>query len=65
MKEMTNQEKAIIYDECLRESDALQRANSKLKAEHVGNITPELQKILDKNNKRITELVRRLESLFE
>lgn len=62
---MTNDQKAIIYDECLRESDALQRANSKLKAENVGNITPELQQILDKNNKRISELVARLESLFQ
>jgi hypothetical protein len=62
---MTNEQKAQVYDECLRESDRLQRENSKLKSEHVGNITPELQKILDKNNAKISELVRRLESLFE
>ena len=61
---MTNEQKAIVYDECLRESDRLQRENSKLKSEHTGNITPELQKIIDKNNKRITEIVTKLESLF-
>jgi len=62
---MTDEQKAIVYDECLRESDRLQRANSKIKSEHAGNITPELQKILDKNNKRISELVTKLESLFQ
>jgi hypothetical protein len=35
---MNNQEKAIVYDQLLFESDKLQRENSKLKSQHVGNI---------------------------
>jgi hypothetical protein len=62
---MTNDQKAMVYDACLRESDMLQRANSRLKAEHVTSMTPEVQKTIEKNNERIAELVRMLENLFE
>ena len=48
---MTNQEKAYIYDQCLRDSDRLQRENSKLKSDYVGNIPPDIQKIIDQNNR--------------
>lgn len=61
---MTNNEKAVIYDNCVRESDKLQRENSKIKSDYVGNIPQEQQNILDKNNKRISELVKTLENLF-
>lgn len=61
---MNNQDKAIIYDNCLRESDALQRTNSKLKSEWAGNIPPHVQEQIDRNDKRIAELVSKLESLF-
>lgn len=61
---MTNEEKSIIYDDCLRESDYLQRRNSKLKSEYVGNIPPEIQNEIDGNIRKIDYLVKRLESLF-
>lgn len=61
---MNNQDKAIIYDNCLRESDALQRANSKMKSEYVGNIPPHIQEQINRNDKRIAELVAKLEGLF-
>jgi hypothetical protein len=62
---MNNQDKAIIYDNCLRESDALQRANSKMKSEYAGNIPPQIQEQIKRNDKRIAELVAKLESLFK
>ncbi len=62
---MNNQDKAVIYDDCLRESDALQRANSKLKSEYVGNIPPQIQEQINRNDKRISELVTKLENLFK
>lgn len=62
---MNNQEKAIVYDQLLFESDKLQRENSKLKSEYVGNIPPNIQLVIDKNNARINVLVGRLESLFQ
>ena len=62
---MTNEEKSIIYDDCLRESDYLQRRNSKLKSEYVGNIPPEIQNEINGNTTRIEFLVKRLESLFD
>jgi hypothetical protein len=62
---MNNQDKAIIYDNCLRESDSLQRQNSKLKSEYVGNIPNNIQQQIDRNDKRIAELVTKLENLFK
>ena len=62
---MTAEEKAIIYDECLRESDYLQRINSKIRSENPINVPPELQETLTKNTNRINLLVKRLQSLFD
>ena len=62
---MNNDEKAMIYDNLLRESDKLQRENSKLKSEHAGNIPADKQNIIDTNNARIAVLVQKLESLFQ
>lgn len=64
IKNMTNQEKAVLYDQLIRESDALQRENSKLKSEYVTNIPPEVQQKIDKNNKRISILVGQFENLL-
>ena len=61
---MTNAEKAVVYDDLLRESDRLQRINSKIKSEHVGNIPPHLQQQIEENNRKIANLVYRLEYLF-
>lgn len=65
VNQMNNQDKAIIYDNCLRESDALQRQNSKLKSDWAGNIPPNIQEQINRNDKRIAELVAKLESLFK
>jgi hypothetical protein len=65
VNQMNNQDKAIIYDNCLRESDALQRQNSKLKSDWAGNIPPYVQEQINRNDKRIAELVAKLESLFK
>ena len=62
---MDNAEKALIYDECLRESDQLQRMNSKIKSDYAGNIPPHLQEQINKNTARIAVLVGRLENLFK
>lgn len=62
---MTNEQKAQLYDTCIRESDLLQRENSKIKSEYAGNIPQNQQSILDSNNARIEVLVKRLESLFQ
>lgn len=61
---MTNEQKAQVYDECLRESDRLQRENSKLKSEFVGDIPTQVQQQINKNDAIIAGLVGRLESLF-
>jgi len=62
--QMTNDEKAVIYDQCLRESDRLQRENSKLKSEYTTNIPFQIEETIRKNDARIAILVNRLESLF-
>lgn len=61
---MTNEEKARFYDDCIRESDKLQRENSKIKSEHAGNIPSHLENIIHTNEARIAVLVRKLEGLF-
>lgn len=62
---MTNQEKAVIYNQLIFESDKLQIENSKLKSQYVGNIPQDVQLVIDRNNARIAVLVGRLESLFQ
>jgi len=62
---MNNPQKAQIYDECLRESDQLQRENSKIKSEFAGNIPPHLQEKIRVNEARIAVLVGKLENLFK
>lgn len=62
---MNNDEKARIYEECLRESDVLQRQNSKIKSEFAGNIPPHLEEQIRRNEDRIAVLVGKLESLFK
>jgi len=62
---MNNADKALIYDECIRESDRLQRENSKIKSEFAGNIPPHLHEVLRQNDVKIAQLVSRLESLFK
>lgn len=62
---MTNANKALLYDDYLRESDALQRANSKIKSEFAGHIPPHLQEQIKKNEARIAIIVGKLEGLFK
>tara|TARA_R110000782_G_scaffold21299_1_gene57318 strand:- start:17274 stop:17462 length:189 start_codon:yes stop_codon:yes gene_type:complete len=62
---MTNEEKGQAYDNCIRESDVLQRVNSKIKSEYAGNIPEDQQLIINSNNTRIEQLVKILENLFE
>jgi hypothetical protein len=62
---MTNQEKAIVYDQLIRESDKIQRENSKLKSEYITNIPLDVERRINENNDRIAVLVGRLESLFK
>ncbi len=61
---MTKEHKAKMYDEYIRESDFLQRENSKIKSEFVTNIPQDKQDIIDRNNARISVLVKNLENLF-
>lgn len=61
---MTKEEKAQIYENLIRESDILQRTNSRLKSEYVGNIPPNIQAQIDANNTKIAILVGKLEDLL-
>jgi hypothetical protein len=61
---MTREEKAVLYDNYIRESDRLQRENSKIKSEYVFNIPPNMQEIIDRNNARLDVLVKNLEKLY-
>ncbi len=61
---LSNAEKAVRYDDYIRESDMLQRINSKLKSEYAGEIPGTIQHEINVNNRRIAELVVKLEDLF-
>ena len=61
---MTNQEKAVVYDDCLRAVDNRQREVSKLKSEYAGNIPQNIQLRIDQLNKEISNFVIKLENLF-
>jgi hypothetical protein len=61
---MTNEQKAAVYDQCVRESEQLQRINSKLKSEYPINVPQDIQVQIDANNAKIDILVVKLQSLF-
>lgn len=61
---MTREEKAMAYDGYIRESDVLQKINSKLKSEYPINVPQDIQKQIDTNTEKINALVRKLENLF-
>jgi hypothetical protein len=61
---MTNHQKAALYDQYVRESEQLQRINSKLKSDYPINVPQEIQTQIDANNSKIDSLVVKLQSLF-
>ena len=61
---MTQNEKADFYDECIRENDRLLRENSRIKSDYVGNIPPELDEQIKRNEARIALLVGKIEQLM-
>lgn len=61
---MTKEEKAKLYDDYIRQSDKLQRENSRLKSKYVINIPEDVEQRILENNVKIAELVKKLEKLF-
>ena len=61
---MTREDKGKLYDEYLRESDYLQRENSKLKSEYVVNVPEHIEQRILTNDAKINELVKKIEKLF-
>ena len=61
---MTNDQKAQVYDDCVRSVEIIQRKISKLKSEHVTNIPPHVQKEINEGEKQIAVFVGRLENLL-
>jgi hypothetical protein len=61
---MTREDKGKLYDEYLRQSDKLQRENSRLKSQYVINIPEDVEQRILENNVKIAELVKKLEKLF-
>jgi len=61
---MNNEQKAQEYDNLIYMSDKLQRVNSKLKSEYAGEIPPSIQKEINENDKKISEIVTKLENLL-
>ncbi len=61
---MTTAEKAIAYDDLVRESDRIQRENSKLKSQYVTNIPLDVAKVIKENERKISLIVGKVESLF-
>lgn len=62
---MTREEKGLLYDDYLRQSDKLQRENSALKSQYVVNIPEHIEQMIINNNVKIAEIVRKLENLFK
>lgn len=62
---MNDKNKAYAYDELIRESDIIQRENSKLKSQYIVNVPKEIQQKIDSNNNKIAGLLIKLENLFK
>jgi hypothetical protein len=61
---MTNEEKGVLYEQYLHEADVLQREISKIKSEHVTNVPPDLQLLIDGNSMKISHLEIKVQNLF-
>lgn len=64
MSQLTNAEKAELYDSYVRQSEVYLRENSKIKSEFAGNIPEDKQAIIDSNTKKVNELEIKLKALF-
>lgn len=62
---LTNEQKALIYDDLVRESDRLQREMSKIRSEYPINVPAPQQQKLNENQGKIDFLVKRLEGLYD
>ena len=62
---MDNNEKAVLYDQYVREANRLQSEITSLKAKYVLNIPEEIQKKINFNNQRINELEKKLINLYK
>ena len=61
---MTNSDKAIVYDNCIRENETLAREISSLKSEFSVNPPPHVAKIIAETEAKMKKVQARLESLF-
>ena len=61
---MTNEQKAMLYDDLIRESDRIQRITSKLNSEYPINQPEHVQKQIEENKRLIDNLVVRLNNLM-
>ncbi len=61
---MTNAEKAVLYDDLIRESDRLQRLISKLKSEYAPNIPAHIEKEINENNAKLSFIIGKVEDLL-
>ena len=59
---MTRDEKALLYDDYVREGDRINRSISRLKAQV--NITSEQETELTKLNKQLADLEAKVEALY-
>lgn len=61
---MTTAQKAELYDNYIYESDKIQREISRLKSQYVTNIPADIEREIAAKQKKITEIVAKVESLF-
>lgn len=61
---MTQAEKAIAYDNYVREGDVLLREVSKLKSEYPINVPENIQLIIDSKTNKVLDLEIKLKNLF-
>lgn len=64
MNKLNNAEKALIYDECILESDRVSRQLSKLKSEYPVNIPEHIVPEIRIREQKLEFLRLKLESLF-
>ena len=61
---MTNDEKADLYDDLVHKGGLLERKNSKLRSEHALNMSDDIKKEMNENQRLINEFNQRLNVLI-
>jgi hypothetical protein len=62
---LNNKDKGELYEQYVSEANVLQRQISTLKSQYVVNVPEHIEKLIEENKQKITELEQKLNNLYK